>query len=108
MGEEFGGERIQGYLWPSPSAVHLKLSQHCYWIDSNIKLKVQKNKRQRDISISSKGSFHGDNGEGQFDPIQSPQETSINRITEIHLILPSHPFLFFSQTMNHDGFSSLC
>ena len=64
MGEEFGGEWIHIYLWPSHSAVHLKPSQHCYWIYSNIKLKVQKNKRQRDISISSKGSLHGDNGEG--------------------------------------------
>ena len=64
MGEEFGGKWIHVYLWPSHSAVHLKPSEHCYWIYSNIKLEVQKNKRQRDISISSKGSLHGDNGEG--------------------------------------------
>ena len=29
MGEEFGGEWIHVYVWPSPFAVHLKLSQHC-------------------------------------------------------------------------------
>ena len=29
MGEEFGGEWIQVRVWQSPSAVHLKLSQHC-------------------------------------------------------------------------------
>ena len=29
MGQEFGGEKIQVYVWLSPSAVHLKLSQHC-------------------------------------------------------------------------------
>ena len=29
VGGEFGGERIHVYVWPSPSAVHQKLSQHC-------------------------------------------------------------------------------
>ena len=29
MGGEFGGERIHVYVWPSCSAVHLKLSQRC-------------------------------------------------------------------------------
>ena len=29
MGGEFGGEWIHVYGWLSPSAVHLKLSQHC-------------------------------------------------------------------------------
>ena len=29
VGGEFGGERIHVYVWLSPSAVHLKLSQHC-------------------------------------------------------------------------------
>ena len=29
MGGEFGGERICVYVWLSPFAVHLKLSQHC-------------------------------------------------------------------------------
>ena len=29
MGWEFGGEWIRLYIWLSPSAVHLKLSQHC-------------------------------------------------------------------------------
>ena len=29
MGGEFGGEWIHGHIWPSPFAVHLKLSQHC-------------------------------------------------------------------------------
>ena len=29
MGEEFGEEWIHVYVWPSPFAVHLKLSQHC-------------------------------------------------------------------------------
>ena len=29
MGEEFRGERIHVYIWLSPFAVHLKLSQHC-------------------------------------------------------------------------------
>jgi len=29
MGREFGGEKIHVYAWLSPSAVHLKLSQHC-------------------------------------------------------------------------------
>ena len=28
MGEEFGAERIHVYVWLSPFAVHLKLSQH--------------------------------------------------------------------------------
>ena len=30
MGEEFGGEWVHVYVGLSPSAVHLKLSQHCY------------------------------------------------------------------------------
>ena len=29
MGGELGGEWIRVYVWLSPSAVHLKLSQHC-------------------------------------------------------------------------------
>ena len=29
MGAEFGGEWIYVCVWPSPFAVHLKLSQHC-------------------------------------------------------------------------------
>ena len=29
MGEEFGGEWIHVYVWLSPFAVHLKLSQQC-------------------------------------------------------------------------------
>ena len=29
MGEEFGGEWIDAYVWLSPFAVYLKLSQHC-------------------------------------------------------------------------------
>ena len=29
MGGEFGGEWIHVYVWLSPSAIHLKLSQHC-------------------------------------------------------------------------------
>ena len=29
MGEEFGGEWVHAYVGLSPSAVHLKLSQHC-------------------------------------------------------------------------------
>ena len=29
MGEGFGGEQIHVYVWLSPFAVHLKLSQHC-------------------------------------------------------------------------------
>ena len=29
MGGEFRGEWIQVYVWLSPFAVHLKLSQHC-------------------------------------------------------------------------------
>ena len=29
MGEEFGGEWIHVYVWLSPFAVHLKLSQRC-------------------------------------------------------------------------------
>ena len=29
MGGESGGERIHVYVWLSPFAVHLKLSQHC-------------------------------------------------------------------------------
>ena len=32
MGEEFGGEWIHVYVWLSPFAVHLKLSQHCLLI----------------------------------------------------------------------------
>ena len=37
MGGEFGEEWIHVYVWLSPFAVHLKLSQHCYWLHSNIK-----------------------------------------------------------------------
>ena len=29
MGGEISGERIHVYIWLSPFAVHLKLSQHC-------------------------------------------------------------------------------
>ena len=29
MGEESGGEWMYEYVWLSPFAVHLKLSQHC-------------------------------------------------------------------------------
>ena len=29
MGGKFGGEWIHVYIWLSPFAVHLKLSQHC-------------------------------------------------------------------------------
>ena len=29
MGGEFGGEWIRIYVWLSPFALHLKLSQHC-------------------------------------------------------------------------------
>ena len=29
MGGEFGGEWIHVYVWLSPFAMHLKLSQHC-------------------------------------------------------------------------------
>ena len=29
MGAEFGGEWTHVYVWLSPFAVHLKLSQHC-------------------------------------------------------------------------------
>ena len=29
MGGEFGGEWTHVYVWLSPFAVHLKLSQHC-------------------------------------------------------------------------------
>jgi len=29
MGGEFGGEWIHVYVWLSPSAIYLKLSQHC-------------------------------------------------------------------------------
>ena len=36
-GGEFGGERIRGYAWLSPFAVHLKLSQRCYRLFSNTK-----------------------------------------------------------------------
>ena len=32
MGEGVGGERIHVYVWPSPFAVPLKLSQHCLLI----------------------------------------------------------------------------
>ena len=28
-GREFGGEWVHVYVWLSPFAVHLKLSQHC-------------------------------------------------------------------------------
>ena len=31
MGGEFGGELIHVYVWLSPFAVHLKLSQHCFF-----------------------------------------------------------------------------
>ena len=32
MGGEFAGEWMHVYVWLSPFAVHLKLSQHCFLI----------------------------------------------------------------------------
>ena len=32
MGEEFGGEWIEVYIWKNPFTAHLKLSQHCLLI----------------------------------------------------------------------------
>ena len=37
MGGEFGAEWIHGYEWLSLYAVHLKLSQYCYWLDPSTK-----------------------------------------------------------------------
>ena len=37
MGGVFGEEWTHVYVWLSPFAVHLKLSQHCYWLHCNIK-----------------------------------------------------------------------
>ena len=48
MGGEFGGEWIQAYVWLSPFAVHLKLSQHCYMgiFQYKRKEKVKKKKKK--------------------------------------------------------------
>ena len=45
MGGEFGGEWIHRYVWLSPFAVHLKLSQHCQSAIPQYKIKSLKNKR---------------------------------------------------------------
>ena len=42
IGGEFGGEWIQVYVWLSPFAVHVKLSQHCLSISYNLILKNSK------------------------------------------------------------------
>jgi len=39
MGGEFGGERRHAYVWLSPFAVHLKLSQSCSLAISQYKIK---------------------------------------------------------------------
>ena len=39
MGGKFGGDWIHVYIWLSPSAVQLKLSQHCYLAISQYKKK---------------------------------------------------------------------
>ena len=45
MGEEFGGEKLHVYVWLSPFADHLKLSQHCLLISyTPIQNKKFKNK----------------------------------------------------------------
>ena len=44
MGGGFGGEWIHVYVWLSPLAVYLKLSQHCLSAISQYKLKSLENK----------------------------------------------------------------
>ena len=43
MGGEFGGEWIGVYVWLSPFAVHLKLSQHCSLAILQYKISFKKN-----------------------------------------------------------------
>ena len=45
MGGEFGGEWMHRYVWLSPFAVHLKLSQHCQSAIPQYKIKSLKNKK---------------------------------------------------------------
>ena len=42
MGEEFEGEWIHVYVWPSSFIVHLKLSQHCSLAIPRFKIKIKK------------------------------------------------------------------
>ena len=46
MGKEFGGEWIHVYVWLSPFAVYLKLSQHCYSAILQYKIKNLKEKKR--------------------------------------------------------------
>ena len=45
MGVGFGGEWIHVYVWLSPFAVHLKLSQHCKLAICQYKIKSKKKKQ---------------------------------------------------------------
>ena len=45
MGGEFGGEGMHVYVWLSPFAVHLKLSQHCLLAIPQCKMKSLKKKK---------------------------------------------------------------
>ena len=45
-GRKFGGEWIHVYVWLSPFAVHLKLSQHCQLATLQYKIKSLKGKKK--------------------------------------------------------------
>ena len=47
LGEEFGGKWIHVYVWLSPFAVHLKLSQHCLLISYTPIQNLKKKKKGR-------------------------------------------------------------
>ena len=51
MGAGFGGEWIHVYVWLSPLAVHLKLSQHCQSAIPQNKIKSSKEKKKVSLII---------------------------------------------------------
>ena len=45
----FGGEWLHIYVWLSPLAAHLKLSQHCLWAIHQYKIETLRNKPKRSL-----------------------------------------------------------
>ena len=62
-GGEFGREWIHVYVWPSPFAVHLKLSQHC--LLAILQYKIKKLKKTNRHLQSSRG------GSAEYQPIKT-------------------------------------
>ena len=57
MGGEFGGERRHAYVWLSPFAVHLKLSQSCSLAISQYKIKSYKRYIFREVRGQRKNTL---------------------------------------------------